>query len=280
MDRQGNVRARTVGRAIITARAHNGVQITRTVNVQANRVTGVRLNATSANITVGNGRTLVAVVQPLGVTNRGVTWSSSNPTIASVNANGRVTASRVGTTTITVTTIDGNRQANITINVQPIDVTGVRFNSATASMTLGTERTLNAVIAPINATDQRLTWQSSSTTVAQVNQNGRVTTVRPGTTTITVTTRDGNHRAQIQLTVNPIRVTDVDVVASNTLIPTASSYGIGPVSLSVSTRTFSIRVGSVGTLNAVISPWNATNRSVTWTNLDPGIVSINASKGL
>ena len=88
-------------------------------------VTDVSLNKASTTLTVGETETLTAIVTPSNATNKTVTWTSSNPSVASVS-NGVVTAKSAGTATITVTTEDGNKTATCNVTVtektpQPID---------------------------------------------------------------------------------------------------------------------------------------------------------------
>ena len=70
-------------------------------------VTGVTLDKTSAALTVGDTETLTATVSPDGATDKTVTWSSDNTSVATVDANGKVTAASAGTATITVTATNG-----------------------------------------------------------------------------------------------------------------------------------------------------------------------------
>ena len=86
---------------------------------QTVKVTGVSLNKTSAEIYLNNdtGFSVSATVSPSNATNKNITWSSSNSNIASVN-NGYITAHNPGAATITVKTVDGNKQANINVVVK------------------------------------------------------------------------------------------------------------------------------------------------------------------
>lgn len=81
-------------------------------------VTGVTLNKSSLTLTEGESETLVATVKPTNAANKKVTWTSSDETVAKVDANGKVTALKAGTATITVKTVDGNKTATATITVK------------------------------------------------------------------------------------------------------------------------------------------------------------------
>ena len=79
-------------------------------------VSGVTLNKTTVSLTKGASDTLIATVNPSNATNKGVSWSSSNSNIVTVN-NGNITAVNGGTATITVKTADGGKSASCTVNV-------------------------------------------------------------------------------------------------------------------------------------------------------------------
>ena len=80
------------------------------------KVEGVSLNVTSIELAEGNQTTLTATVNPSNATNKNVSWTSSDNAVATV-ANGKVTAVKAGTATITVKTEDGNKTATCTVTV-------------------------------------------------------------------------------------------------------------------------------------------------------------------
>ena len=82
-----------------------------------------------------------------------------------------------------------------------VGVTGVTLNKTTLSLVRGTDETLVATVAPADAENKTVTWSSSNTAVATVNSSGKVTAVKVGTTTITVTTEDGGKTATCEVTV-------------------------------------------------------------------------------
>lgn len=81
------------------------------------KVTGVSLNKDSLTLDVGGSETLTATITPDNATNQNVTWKSDNENVATVDANGNVTAVGAGEATITVTTEDGNKTATCTVTV-------------------------------------------------------------------------------------------------------------------------------------------------------------------
>ena len=81
-------------------------------------VSGVSISTSESSINVGNTLQLEATVEPSNATNQNVTWSSSNPEIATVDeTTGLVTGVAVGSATITATSVDGGKTATTTVNV-------------------------------------------------------------------------------------------------------------------------------------------------------------------
>lgn len=163
-------------------------------------VTGVTLNKIVLQLYTGGSETLKATITPANATSKYVTWKSSNPAVATVDANGKVTAKSLGMADITVTTKDGGYTATCRVGVvrRPagdVSVTGVTLNKTTLKLGKGASETLTATIAPTNATNKKVTWTSSDEAVATVDASGKVTGVANGTATITVTTEDGGHTA-------------------------------------------------------------------------------------
>ena len=210
----GTVTAESEGTATITATIEvNGTTYSQTVTIAVGGsvvpdvpVTGVSLDRTAASLNVGGMVTLTATVSPSDATNKGVTWSSDDETVATVE-NGVVTAVGEGTATITVITDDGNHTATceVTVTEDTIEVTGVTLdNSEMTLYTDGRTGELTATVSPSNATNKGVTWGSSNPSVATVDENGVVTPVSAGTATITVTTVDGGLTASCTVTVKDV----------------------------------------------------------------------------
>ena len=137
-------------------------------------VSGVSLNKTTLNITVGDSEPLTVNVQPSNADNKTVFWSSSSPGVASVDASGKVTAVAKGSAIITVTTEDGGKTATCNVTVSPIAVSGVTLNKTTLNLTAGETETLTANVQPSNAEDRYVAWSSNAIGVASVNASGQV----------------------------------------------------------------------------------------------------------
>ena len=85
----------------------------------------------------------------------------------------------------------GAEETRVVPKLVPVKVTGVKLNKSSKSLTIGDNFTLTATVKPDNATDKSVTWSSSDTSVATVDENGVVTAVSEGTATITATASNG-----------------------------------------------------------------------------------------
>ena len=164
-------------------------------------VTAVTLNKISTTLAVGDTETLIATISPQNATDKSVTWSSNNESVAIVNENGTITAVGVGNATITVTTNDGGLTATCVVTVNSVHITSITLNKTSLTLGISQTETLIATVLPENATDKTVTWTSSDTSVATVS-NGTITAVGFGATTITVTTNDGRLTATCEVNVN------------------------------------------------------------------------------
>lgn len=155
-------------------------------------VKSISLDPQSATIEIGKSIDLVATVLPEDATKKGISWSSSNPSVATVT-DGKVSAVGLGTTTITASTTDGtalSATCKVTVTAEIIPVSSVSLSKSSATVEAGKSLVLTATIEPDNATAKSLTWTSSNNDIATVD-NGTVTGVTPGTVTITAETTDG-----------------------------------------------------------------------------------------
>jgi uncharacterized protein YjdB len=274
----GTVTAVAAGSATITVTtADGGKTATCYVTVNSVPVTGVYLNATRTTLQLGDWTmassvTLIATVLPTNATNKNVTWSSSNPGVATVSTYGTVTGIALGTTVITVTTVDGGYTATCLVTVGS-RVTGI-------SLVEGTEHTIelpqggmsynfNPRISPDDAADRRVTWSSSNPEVVPIDAYGRGVAEKLGTSTITVTTVDGGFKASCEVTVVRVPVTGVSLLDNRELPKTSVTLQVAPAS----TMPYST------VLYAQVWPRHPTNMLVTWSCSDPDVVGMNGYGG-
>lgn len=180
-------------------------------------VTGVTLNKSTLELTVGNKAALSATVLPENAANRAVRWQSANPAVASVDENGVVTAVKAGKTTVTVTTEEGGETASceVTVKAAPqeaVRVTGVSLNKTALELFVGESAELTATVTPADADNRSVSWRTDNDSVAAVTQ-GTVTAAAPGTTRITVITTDGGFEAVCTVTVKalPTELTGIEL---------------------------------------------------------------------
>ena len=189
--------------------------------VQGVPVTGMELTAEEASVELDATLDLSALVvfTPADATNKMVTWKSEDETVATVDANGVVTGIKLGTTTISATSMEGNYSDALVLTVAPISVKGIKILSGDENgimrIGLNSPYAIAYEIIPANAANQNLTWESSDPEVAAVQNNqALIIGLKYGVTIITVTTEDGGH--QDSLTVYAGTYTSVEDVKNAT----------------------------------------------------------------
>lgn len=198
----GVVTAKAVGSATITVKTNDGSKTaTCAVTVNPVSVIGVSLNKAFLTLTIGGTEKLTPTIIPSNATNKNVSWSSSDKSVARVDSNGSVSAIKVGTSVIIATTEDGGKTATCILTVDPVSVTGVNLNKSSLTLLVGDSETLTATVAPSNATNKRVSWSSSNTSVVTVDSNGKVNAVSGGTASIAAMTEDGGKTASCSVTV-------------------------------------------------------------------------------
>ena len=195
VDENGLVTAVSVGEANITATAVDGSGVTATckVTVTPKLVTSVTLDESELTIEKGYTAQLTATVAPDDADNLGLTWTSDNEEVATVDENGLVTAVSAGEANITATAVDGSGvTATCKVTIAPKLVTSVTLDESELTIEKGFTEQLTATVAPDDADNLSLAWTSDNEEVATVDENGLVTAVGEGTATITATANDGS----------------------------------------------------------------------------------------
>ena len=257
VDSNGNVTAKAAGTATITATVDGkSVSCKVTVNGQTTvPVASVELNQTTLELIAGKEATLTATVKPDDATNKTVTWSSNNETVATVDNNGKVTAKAAGEATITAKVGDKQVTCNVKVTAAEVAVESVTLDQSSLELIAGKEATLTATVKPDNATNRTVAWESNATNVATVDNNGKVTAKAAGEAIITAKVGDKQATCTVTVTKADVKVTQITISGKNTL-----------------------NVNDVATLTADVQPGDATNKTVVWTSENPDVVKVENGK--
>ncbi|HYT72635.1 MAG TPA: Ig-like domain-containing protein, partial [Gemmatimonadales bacterium] len=257
----GLVTGVTAGSATITATS-GGQTGSATVTVTPVSVASVAVSPATASVPVGQTVPLTAAPKDANGTTlsgRAVSWTSSNTSVATVDASGLVTGVAVGSATITATSEGQSGSAAVTVAAAPVPVASVAVTPATASIQVGQTVPLTAAPKDANGTTlsgRAVSWTSSNTSVATVDASGLVTGVAVGSATITATSEGKSGSAAVTVTQVPV------------------------ASVTVSPATATIQVGQTVQLTA--TPKDASGnplagRVVTWASGSTSIATVNAS---
>ncbi len=223
-------------------------------------VAAVTVSPPTSTLAIGGTQQLTAsAVDAAGLplTGRPVTWSSSNATVATVSAQGLVTAVAAGTATVTATVEGRMATAAITVNPPPVATVAVAPSSANLvvnavqQFTASTFGTDGSVL-----TGRPVTWSSTNTAVATVSAAGLVTGVAQGSATIVATVEGKTGTAAVLVTAPPVATVSVS--------PAAATVTTG----SVQSLTATLRDAA-----GVVLP----GREVTWSSSDPALATVSAS---
>lgn len=270
--RSSNAAVATVADGLVTAVSEGSANIY-AVSIDGNKsavcqvtvqkasvpVTGIDISLSSKEAYVGDVFRLTATVLPENADEKGVTWSSSNTSVATVTSAGEVTAVAAGSATITVASVyDSNIKATcaLTVVTRTVPPTGVSLDVKSKDLVEGESFVLTATISPADATETGLKWSSSNEAVATV-VNGRVTAVASGTAVITVA-----------LTYNESFKDECTVTVSATTVPATG--------ISISDASKAMKKGETYKLTATVEPANASNKGVDWSSDNTAVATVAA----
>ena len=249
VNQKGLVTGKTVGNSMIMATSQNGYSAECLVVCQA-KITGIKINPVTANMTVGQKITLTATTSPEIVTEK-VTWKSRNEDVAKVDNNGNVTGIGKGVVEIIAQNPGGTIQAVCTVTVK-INPTEIRLNYSKLVLDKNSSNIpkLEATILPDTTyVNNSIVWDSSNKNVVTV-ENGNLTLIENGEAQITVSTENG-------LTAT------CDVVVETSII-----------SIAVSSTSKKMEVNQTAQLTATVTPADATEK-VQWTSSNTDVATVN-----
>lgn len=270
----GEVTALAAGSATITAKTANGKQALCQVTVKEpmKEVQEITLNRDSLYLDIGDFAQLTAAVIPEDAADQTISWTSSDPSIASVDAQGKVTALCAGIASIIAQTANGTQAlCQVTVKEPPvIEVQEVTLDLETLALEIGHFAQLTAAVIPETAADQTVSWSSSAPGIAAVDDHGKVCALAAGTAVITA--RSGNGRQAV------CRVT-----VTQTLTPPSPPAQVPSTQVKVSTVTITgkttLTAGKKAAYLAAVFPSNAANKAVSWSSSNPKVASVDAGSG-
>ncbi len=225
----------------------------RLLEVGERPVTSVAIQAPATSIDIDDGTlALSATLLPNEAANQPVVWSVDNPSVATIDANGLLTATSNGSVVVTATANYG-LGVDDTIAISVTNQDGIAPAIPVESLSLshpqvfftayGDTQQLAAEAFPSNASDQSVTWQSSNPSVATVSTTGLLQAIGTGTTTITATAQDGSGASSNLL------VSVTQLVTSLAITPSTTTLD---------------QPGQTIDFDVIVSPDNASNPEVTW----------------
>lgn len=250
VDKNGLITAVAAGSAAILVQSVDS-GVTAVCNIVVyQQATSVTLNSTTVTVRKGTEFWLHATVGPDNALNKEVVWSSSDTDIAKVDAWGKVTTISPGTCNIIATSADSGVAARCVLTVTE-PVTGITLNASYASILKGAKFVIIPTVSPIDADNKKVTYISSDTAVATVDENGVVTGVAGGSCVIIVTTVERGLIASCAI--------DVGEFVSSITIKGSGKY---------------INLGSSKSFSATVLSETASNRGVIWSSSNNGILTV------
>ena len=272
VNQDGIIKGLKEGNAIITVSARNGiVKDTTYVTVYKKGATtvvngspittttypkSIKLDNTTLNLKQGTTSQVIATISPSDA-NQSISWSSSNTRVATVDSNGLIRAVGIGTATIIARTVnDLTANVKVTVGDYSLNVKNIMLTTNYIVLPVGISKQLAVAFTPANASNKTVTWSSSNPSVATVDNSGNVKAISPGSAIIKATSNDGGYTdtATIEVTSNKNEIDEKTIAFSE------GSYTVG--------------VNGTISLTPIITPSNATFKSVRFTSSDSSIATV------
>lgn len=229
------------------------------VNVISNyiAVDSIVLPAASGEILINDTKNINAKINPSNASNNILFYSSSDPSVASVDSSGNITGNKLGSSIITIVA----EMKSVTYRVNVVDKVALKsINISPQSLTLteGNNGKLDISFDPSNATDKRVSWKSSDANIVTVDASGNIKAISAGTATITATSQDGGYTTSSKITVNALD---------------KSLKGI-----SLNKTEISLKVDESETLSINYNPSYASNKEIIWSTSNTQVATVENGK--
>jgi len=251
----GKMTAVAPGKATITAQAgEKTATCAVTVEKRFIPVSSVEMDKHTLTLVEGDENSLKAAVLPEDATDPTITWTTSDASVATVEA-GQVKALVPGKATIKAQAGEQVDSCVVTVEKRFVPVTSVELNEHSMTLVEGDETTLSATVKPDDATEPAVTWTTSDASVATVT-GGKVKTLKPGKVTITAQAGEKSDACEITVEKRFIPVTSVEL----------------------NEHALTLVEGDETTLSATVKPDDATEPAVTWTTSDASVATVAEGK--
>ena len=257
VDAYGNVYGISTGTVTIMAMTDDGEFTSQmVVDVYVPKIavveTDLILSKTSVTLKAGKTANVDATVLPNNATDKTVNWVSSDSTIASVSG-GMIYGKTPGNVTITATTNNSRITKTINVTVTEVPINSISLSDTNYKLGISSVKQLYVTYNPSNANNKNVTWRSTDSSVASVNNSGLVTAHRVGSTEIIAETNNGKvAKCKITVTNERIEVQKITLSKANYLVKTNDTVGV----------------------TSIVSPSNATVQSVTLKSDNENVVKV------
>lgn len=243
-----------------------------TIKVNPAKLEGLNFSEKEKTIMQGESYRITPVFTPEYASNKNITWSTSDKTIATVDKNGNVNAVHFGQCTIKAIAEDGGFEATCVLTIKPIPVESIMFEDSYFSVEIGGKKQLKVKFFPENAGNRNIKWSSSNPIVVPIDENGIIRGNTQGSATITAVSEDGGHTASLDVYVVPInQMMDIYFPSSSVVI--INGFYTGTISCAIrnsSSQSVKLKKFSVWDTNTYRIVAETTDESLLGSELAPG----------
>ncbi len=202
---------------------------------------------------------LTSTIPGTEIANQGVTWSSSDTSVATIHQDGTITAISPGSSVITISTHDNNKTAYFYVTVNPIAVTDILVDVEQIVLPAYATYQLSVSVLPTNATNQQCTFSIENEDLATVDNSGLITAKNSSMDNYTtyVIIRNGSAEERIELIIEGTMIPTEDIVLDKT--------------------TYTVQKGGTLQINASVSPSDATSQTITYQSVDTYYATIDGT---
>ncbi len=251
---KGEVTALKEGSAIITVKGENNISTSCKVTVDKDivKANDIIISSLSDNVNVGSTINLSSIVKPDNATDKSVTYSSSDNSVAVVDSNGVVKGIKSGNVVISATNSSGITDSiTIIVNDSNIAVKDISLPT-NLKINAGKSMMINATISPNNASNTDITWSSSNENVLKVSDKGVITGIKSGSAVVTA--KIGNISSTTKVVVNDVLVSGIDLNMTD-------------VKMNISDEVI---------LKATVLPSNVTDSDVVWSSSNVNVAKVDS----